>query len=195
MSRGFSCFRASGWVRRRTNEALLDSTLSKTVKHGGGKINVWGCFHAGGVGFLKRIEGNMDTEYRNILVQKAIPKIKELLNTETKYVAWVFQHDRDPKHTANLVTAYLAKKQDELGFRVLDWPASPPDMNPIEHIWAYLKQQLRKRPVKPQNLDDLYNAIVDEWERIPQRILNNLVESMPRRIQAVIDNKGGSTRF
>ena len=38
-------------------------------------------------------------------------------------------------------------------------------------------------------LGQLYEQIKDEWTGIPHRVLNNLVESMPRRCAAVIKNQ------
>ena len=34
-----------------------------------------------------------------------------------------------------------------------------------------------------------------EWKNIDMEALNNLVQSMPRRIEAVIDASGGITRY
>ena len=60
------------------------------------------------MGVLKTIEGKMDAEkYKQILIHQATPNIKALIEGETDYVAWVFQHDNDPKHKAHIVTDYL----------------------------------------------------------------------------------------
>ena len=134
-------------------------------------------------------------QYKQILIHHAMPAIKKLAEGETDYLAWVFQQDNDPKHTANSVKDYLETKKDELGITIMDWPSQSPDLNPIEHVWAYIKAKLRKRVDKPSNLDQLYEHIQQEWAAIPQRVMNNLVESMPRRIQAVIKAKGGYTKY
>ena len=49
-------------------------------------------------------------------------------------------HDNDPKHTARLTCDYLAEKQ----IKVLEWPASSPDINPIENLWGSMKHYIRK---------------------------------------------------
>ncbi len=43
---------------------------------------------------------------------------------------FVFQHDKDPKHTSFLVKNYLQMSK----VNILDWPAQGPDLNPIENL-------------------------------------------------------------
>ena len=38
-------------------------------------------------------------------------------------------------------------------------------------------------------------VLEEEWGKIEPEVLVNLVESMPRRIQAVIDSHGNPTRY
>lgn len=38
-------------------------------------------------------------------------------------------------------------------------------------------------------------VLEEEWNKIEPEILINLVESMPRRVQAVIDSKGNPTKY
>ena len=47
------------WCRRRKGEEYLERNVAKTVKHGGGKLNVWGVISWEGVGRIHRIEGNL----------------------------------------------------------------------------------------------------------------------------------------
>ena len=48
------------YVRSRRGERLSSQCIKPTVKHGGGNIQVWGCFSFNGVGDLYRIKGNLD---------------------------------------------------------------------------------------------------------------------------------------
>ena len=57
---------------------------------------------------------------------------------------FIYQQDNDPKHTSRLIKKFFAKKN----IKVLDWPSQLPDLNPIEHIWAYMKSQIRGKSFK-----------------------------------------------
>ena len=73
----------------------------------------------------------------------------------------------------------------------LDWPAQSPDLNPIEQLWDELERQLRARPNRPTSVPDLTNACVAEWKKVPAAMFQHLVDSLPRRVEAVIAAKGG----
>ena len=47
------------FVRRPKGKAYDKRYIKPTFKHGGGKIQLWGCYSANGVGDLYRIEGTL----------------------------------------------------------------------------------------------------------------------------------------
>ena len=78
---------------------------------------------------------------------------------------------------------------------MLPWPAQSPDLNPIENFWNEVDKKLRNLPNQPKNVEDLERKVKYAWHSIPLEYIQNLVESMPRRIQACIAAKGGSTKY
>ena len=50
----------------------------------------------------------------------------------------------------------------------MDWPARPPDLNPIEQTWDILQSAISVRPVQPRTLQELKDALVAEWRLISQ---------------------------
>ena len=184
----FTLFQTSGrcYVRRRVGEEFLDECIAPTVKFGGGKINVWGCFSSHGVGPLIRIHGIMDgPKYRQILKTHMAPHLRKL----GKKV--IFQHDNDPKHTSKVAKNYLTNQH----FSVLDWTSQSPDLNPIENLWGYVKFKIKKNVKKASSLDAVFDLVKETWENIPQNYINKLLLSMPNRCRAVIKNKGGATGY
>jgi transposase len=77
----------------------------------------------------------------------------------------------------------------------LDWPAQSPDLNPIKHIWDELDRRLRARHKHPTSVPDLTNGLVAEWMQVLTAIVQHLVESLPRRVEAVVAAKGGPTPY
>ena len=102
---------------------------------------------------------------------------------------FTFQHDNDPKHTAKRVKAFLEQKH----VRVLEWPPQSPDLNPIEHMWDELERQRPHDP--PSNKQQLKDTLQRTWNAIGQETCAKLVDSMPRRLLAVIKAKGGPTKY
>jgi len=68
------------------------------------------------------------------------------------------------------------------------------DLNPIEHIWDVVERELCALDVHPTNLLQLQDAILSIWANIKE-CFHHLVESMPRRIKAVLKAKGGQTQY
>lgn len=73
----------------------------------------------------------------------------------------------------------------------LVWPARSPDLNPIENVWDALGRSLAGRHCPPINKDTLIRALTEEWENLPQQLLDNVVQSMPRRVELCIALHGG----
>jgi len=69
-----------------------------------------------------------------------------------------------------------------------------PDFNPIEHLWHVVEWEIRALDVHPTNLHQLQDAILSIWANISKECFRHLVESMPRRIKAILKAKGGQTQ-
>ena len=83
----------------------------------------------------------------------------------------------------------------ELDIQGMEWPAVGPDLNPIEHVWDRPNRSVLGRSVPPQTLQDLEQALIEEWNLIQKRDFRQLKRSMPYRCQAVINARGGHTPY
>ncbi|GFW43957.1 transposable element Tcb1 transposase [Trichonephila clavipes] len=71
------------------------------------------------------------------------------------------------------------------------WPARSPDLNPIENVWDALGRQLAGRSYHPTNKNTLIRALTEEWDKLPQQLLDNVVQSMVRHVKCCITLHGG----
>ena len=174
-------------VRRRTGEAFKSECLASTVKHGGGGIMVWGCFSIKGVGKLHKIQGTINSDhYIKILKYCAVPSMQHLYPGGGDCF---FQQDNATCHTSKKVTQWFSEND----IRVIPWPGNSPDMNPIEHIWDYIDRKICNQQFK--NLDELYNEVQKIWFNIPHDFIKSLIDSMTRRLDALIAARGGPTKY
>ena len=101
------------------------------------------------------------------------------------------QQDNARPHTARTTQAFLRQNNID----VLPWPSKSPDLNPIEHIWDELDRRVRTRQHQPNTLAELRTALTDEWNRLPQGVISRTILSMRRRLQAIVNARGGHTRY
>ncbi|GFX86681.1 transposable element Tcb1 transposase [Trichonephila clavipes] len=76
---------------------------------------------------------------------------------------------------------------DSEGIQRLVWP----DLNPIENVWDGLMRQVAGRNNSPTNKNTLIRALTEEWDKLPQQLLDNVVQSMVRRVECCITLHGG----
>ncbi|GFS93056.1 transposable element Tcb2 transposase [Trichonephila clavipes] len=80
---------------------------------------------------------------------------------------------------------------DSQGIQRLVWPARSPDLKPIENVWEALGRQVAGRNYPPANKNTLIRALTEEWDKLPQQLLDNVVQSMVRRVECCITLHGG----
>ena len=116
-----------------------------------------------------------------------MPHVLPLVNAHNL----TFQHDNARPHVARVCRDFL----NQNNVQVLDWPPYRPDLNPIEHLWDALDMRVRNRVNVLNNVAQLQLALIQEWNNIPQRTIDNLVGSMVRRVRAATAARGGHTRY
>lgn len=111
------------------------------------------------------------------------------LTEEEVPIKWEFMQYSDPKHPSKLANKYLQQNK----INVMEWPSQSPGLNPIEHLWGILKRRIGD--CKTKKKDELWSKIQREWYSIPVETCAELVNSMGRTVEAVINNKSATTKY
>ncbi|KAG1059773.1 hypothetical protein G6F41_013267 [Rhizopus arrhizus] len=65
-----------------------------------------------------------------------------------------------------------------------DWSPNSPDLNPIEHVWHLLKLRLSLYERKARNIDELWERVDFEWNKLDKDVCRSYIDSMPDPIAA-----------
>ena len=177
-------------VRRFPGEHMAPGCTMGRRQAGGGSVMLWAMFCWETLGPAIHVDVTLTrTTYLSIVADHVHP----FMETVFPGGCGLFQQDNAPCHKAKMVQEWFEEHNNE--FEVLTWPPNSPDLNPIEHLWDVLNKQVRSMEAPPRNLQDLKDLLLTSWCQIPQHTFRGLVESMPRRVRAVLAAKGGPTQY
>jgi hypothetical protein len=113
---------------------------------------------------------------------------------------YLYMQDNASIHTAHIVKDWFLEHRIEM---LKDWPPYSPDLNPIEHIWWHLK--VRVFDMFPEVMADkseseharqrLESCLQAAWDTLDKGLFDNLIQSMPSRIEACIKARGWHTKY
>jgi hypothetical protein len=172
---------------------------------------VWGCFCDNKLGPLLTFPkgGINSADYITTLKNGLLPFLERLNglqqpSDDSIEVAtmgeFIFQQDNAPIHTSAQTNRFFQSHR----LIVMKWPPNSPDLNPIEHLWPALKARFHKeweamcheKVSRSEDALEMYAAMLKRiWEEELEKIAGNLVESMPRRVEAVRKAGGGHSRY
>ncbi len=173
-------------VRRPMGSDRYDSRYTvKTVKHAE-SLMVWGSFSGavgrGGLFFLPKNTTMNSERYQRTLEDHLLPFFQIHQCTH-------FLQDGAPCHASKKTKAFLAEQP----FSVMDWPGNSLDLNPIENLWNIMKDGLKSKDIG--SIPKLQAELKKLWVTLDQAMLRNLSDSMPRRLQMVLNAKGEMTKY
>jgi transposase len=181
-----SCSNGRVRVYRPIRERFVEQYVHQINRSGRFSVNVWGWISLKGLGVCIVIEDRLTAVvYRDILQNAMLASVTQVFGNN-----FTFQHDNCPIHTAHIIRDFLEVNN----VPTLNWPSRSPDMNPIENISGIMAKEINDR-VLPQNREELVQSIANTWHQIPREYVEEVVLSMPRRLQKVIDADGAQIKY
>ncbi|PPR07271.1 hypothetical protein CVT26_012431 [Gymnopilus dilepis] len=188
--------RGKVYVTRLAEEEYNENCLVPKFKQSSLRVMIWGCIAKGKKGPLVVLEypggkgGGMNSErYITQVLEGALkPFFQELKQARR---GPIFQQDGAASHRSKETLKWLS----DHGIPLMDHPPNSPDLSPIEPVWHELKTIIRARPHPPTSAPELIQAVKDAWEMLPISVIDKYIDSMPERVQAVLDADGGHTGF
>ena len=146
-----------------------------------------------GVDVLEHIHGRFNALQHVYILENVMFTSVRVWNSEGNVI---FQQDNHPMHCSMGVQRWFMWRPE---IELIPWPPKSPDLNFIEHMWAKLKEGrvLRYGNNPTWNPQQLCDQVVEIWGDHAQDhdYCHTLVNSIPRKSQAVIDTGGMWTRY
>lgn len=173
------------YIRRRHCEENFDFNFQPRIQAGGGHVSVWGCMTANGPGPICFYEGRLNAPAYINIIKDHLP-LCLITKFGRNHCDWYYQQDNAPCHRATRTINWLKKKK----IKLLEWPPSSPDLNPIESLWSVVDRELEKLTIT--STGQLKEAIEKTWKNLDVNLCKRLVESMPNRVAQVLKSRGKS---
>lgn len=179
-------------VYRPSGRRFDPQYVARSSRMGHVAIHCWGwiCKAAGGGG-IHRITGRLNGQKYVELLDFMLPEIKAHVDDGKLQL----QQDHSSVHDSLVVQSWLQRQPD---LELVEWVPRGADLNPIEHVWAAVVRILRERwsDNPPRTVDDLWEQVEDAWGICcTPRFISRLVDSVPRRLEAVREVNGDYTRY
>ncbi|GFW16854.1 transposable element Tcb2 transposase [Trichonephila clavipes] len=168
----------------RNNPAFVH----ESVRFGGGGVLVYDGISIDGHTDLYIIRDGPLTarRYRDEILRPIVVLYAEAIGDD-----FILMNDNCKPDRANQVEDLLF---DE-GIVRMEWLACSPDMNLIEHVWDAPGRRVAGHQPPPQTLQEQERALLEKWNRIPQLVINSLIDSIIQRCSTLLAVRGNHTPY
>ena len=134
--------------------------------------------------------GFTNKQYAEQILRKALP---DFLEDQIQYAGhdFIVVEDGAPPHKG----PFVREAKAAIPFTNLPHPASSPDLNPIEHMWAILKKRIWDIPGAHNSRQNIIAAATEAWNSISMEEVRKLIDSMDHRVEAIFASNGGPTKY
>ena len=185
------------WVFRTPYEKYNKEMICPYKKGKDISVMIWGAIYRNGRSDVVIMERDPAADKSGYTANSYLTVLNDQI-PRTWQPEMIFMQDNAPIHAAKKIREWFTNQ----AIPVMDWPPYSPDLNPIEHLWAQLKQwindnhpELNEMGKSEQAYQQLFAAILEGWDAIAPEAIEGLVRSMDDRVNAIIDSEGWYTRF
>ena len=185
------------WVTHLPHERYHDNCLQHTFHSGRGSVHVWGAISQDWKSPLIFLcdtgkKGVTAKDYQEQVLEPVVsPAFLGLYDytasPDSQYIA-----DQAPCHETRRA---LVQVRSDLPIPLHPRSASSPDLNPIEDVWRIMKQRIKARERFPGTVQEMREAVQEEWDELEPEDWNGSIDSMPDRLKQVKKRKGMQTEF
>ncbi|GFW46152.1 transposable element Tcb1 transposase [Trichonephila clavipes] len=143
------------FIWRECGSRNNSASVHESVRFGGGGVLVYGSISIDGRTDLYIIRDGPLTgrRYSDEILRPIVVHYAAAIGDD-----FILMDDNCRPHRANLVEDFLFEE----GIVRMEWPASSPDMNPIECVWDALGRRVAGHQPPPQTLQELERALLEE---------------------------------
>ena len=180
---------------KKKGESLAQHCTAKGKKEGvAGRVARFMCSISYGRGFTKchRYTGSINGETCREFILEHFPSMfEDSPNSRGK----LFLQDGDPSQNS----ALAREAMDAVGCRLFKIPARSPDLNPIENAFNNIRKKINKDALDRNITKETYEQFCTRVKKIilsySSEIIDRTIDSMTKRIDMVIKNKGLRTKY
>ncbi len=136
--------------------------------------------------FLEKLPGRKGVCSKAYLEQVLEPVVFPLFDTLAP--EYIFMENGSKVHKGKAKLPRLLH-----GIHGFNWPPCSPDLNPIERVWRYMKEELKKLLYVVITKAELQREIQKIWDGIDPRDFHHYTERLTCIMEDVIKAKGGAT--
>lgn len=179
-------------VWRKPGEGLDITSKGSKDLAGGKRLHLMvGIAYNKGVVLAEPYE-HMDSKYFTQFVYNDLHRTFENLEIENPRM---FIMDNDPSQSSKSSMDAI----DDIGAEMFTIPPRSPYINVIENLFAYFKKKLQNDAKDNNITKESFHAFEDRvlttLKTTDIRFVNSLIDSFPRRVEAIIERKGGRTKY
>jgi len=176
---------------RKSSEGLI--VTAKGKKEGATNSNFMvGISYDRGVVLCERYSGSITAEKMEAIVHKSFKSaLRKSISPRGKRILM----DGCPRQNS----LRARKAYDSVDALIMKIPARSPDLNPIENFFNLVKNALRQQAIDDKITHETFEQYSERVTRTllnyPVTVINKIIDSMPRRVELIIQSEGRRIKY